>query len=303
METRKLKRCKKCGVLERWDDMKNECLFCKNTTYDEVEYPQCSEEDEEFIYTLEQDVFYIINKEFSKIKPNELDCFGCIEMCEHLKKEYDLSEDVYELIGIINQYISWLENSELHSATANMISRYLNIQLDDGRLVDYTLVYYNIESDNEIPDYLECSENSIQEFELDTKAKIENLIECARNLKKYTTGYSPGDTMNDYDFSLSDMKKARTHVLNLIKPRIERDKQEEERKKQAEIRNALVEKITQPLENTDPNYIKSATCPNCHKNSVYRISNVKRATSIGLFGMFSKNIAKTMECRSCGYKW
>lgn len=299
METRKLKRCKKCGILERWSERNNECLFCKNTTYDEVEYPQCTEEDEKLINTLNGEVIYLINKEFAKIKPNEQKCFGCIEMCEHLKQEYDLSDDVYELVGIVNKNITYLENTKLIPAIANIILRRLNVQLEDGRLVNYSLVYYNTESDNEIDDYLEDLEDSIKEFQLDTKGKIEKLIENARNLKQYTTG----DFYEDFDYSLSDMKKARTHVIDMIKPRIERDKQEAERKKQAEIRNAFVEEITKPLEITDPNYIKTATCPNCHKNSVYRISNVKRATSIGLFGMFSKNIAKTMECRSCGYKW
>ena len=292
METRKLKRCKKCGVLARWSDRRNECLFCKNTTYDEVEYPQCSKEEKGMIDTLNKDVVYLINKEFSNIKPTELECFGCIEMCEHLKKKYNLNEDVYELVGIINKYISYLENSKLHSATANIIVRAMSVQFEDGRRVSYTLVYYNTESENKIPSYLQCSEESIKEFQLDTKGKIEKLVESTRNLKQYTTG----DTREDFDYSLSDMKKARTHVIDMIKPRIERDKQ-------AEIRNALLDKITKPIEIKDPNYIKSATCPNCHKNSVYRISNVKRATSIGLFGMFSKNIAKTMECRSCGYKW
>lgn len=299
METRKLKRCKQCGVLERWSAVNNACLFCKNTTYDEVEYPQCSEEDEELINILNGEVIYLINKEFSKIKPNEQKCFGCIEMCEHLKQEYDLSDDVYELVGIVNKNIGYLENTKLIPAIANIIVRRLNVQLEDGRLVNYSLVYYNTESDNEIDDYLEDLEDSIKDFQLDTKGKIEKLIENARNLKQYTTG----DFYEDFDYSLSDMKKARAHVIDMIKPRIERDKQEAERKKQAEMRNAFVEEITKPLEITDPNYIKTATCPNCHKNSVYRISNVKRATSIGLFGMFSKNIAKTMECRSCGYKW
>ena len=49
--------------------------------------------------------------------------------------------------------------------------------------------------------------------------------------------------------------------------------------------------------------IMGAKCPNCGKETVRKISSIKRAASIGFFGKFSTNIAKTMECASCGYKW
>lgn len=52
-----------------------------------------------------------------------------------------------------------------------------------------------------------------------------------------------------------------------------------------------------------PNQIKGTKCPNCGKETVLKITNLNRGISIGLFGMFSSKIGKTMECKSCGYKW
>ena len=44
-------------------------------------------------------------------------------------------------------------------------------------------------------------------------------------------------------------------------------------------------------------------CPNCGSISIGKISNLNRAVSIGFFGLASSKIGKTMQCRSCGYKW
>ena len=51
------------------------------------------------------------------------------------------------------------------------------------------------------------------------------------------------------------------------------------------------------------NRVSGAKCPNCGRETVSRISTVKRTTSIALWGIFSKDLGKTMECDSCGYKW
>ena len=44
-------------------------------------------------------------------------------------------------------------------------------------------------------------------------------------------------------------------------------------------------------------------CPTCGSTNVSKISTINRGISIGLFGLFSGEIGKTMECKNCGYKW
>lgn len=106
-----------------------------------------------------------------------------------------------------------------------------------------------------------------------------------------------GEPYQDIDFSLADMKEARKVYHNKYKPKITRQEQNE-------FRSRAVEELTKPLAKPyDPNHIQGAKCPNCGKETVSRISDVKRAGSIWAFGIFSKNIGKTMECKSCGYKW
>lgn len=44
-------------------------------------------------------------------------------------------------------------------------------------------------------------------------------------------------------------------------------------------------------------------CPVCHSLDVHKIGNVKKISSFAVMGVFSSNIGKTMECKSCGYKF
>ena len=44
-------------------------------------------------------------------------------------------------------------------------------------------------------------------------------------------------------------------------------------------------------------------CPNCQSTNIKSISGAKRWLSVGLFGLASSDIGKTMQCNSCGYKW
>ena len=41
-------------------------------------------------------------------------------------------------------------------------------------------------------------------------------------------------------------------------------------------------------------------CPTCGSLNVKKIGSVERAASVGLFGLFSKKINKTFECKNCG---
>ena len=44
-------------------------------------------------------------------------------------------------------------------------------------------------------------------------------------------------------------------------------------------------------------------CPYCHSLDTSKIGTVGRIASTGLFGLGSSNVAKTMECKNCGYKF
>jgi len=47
----------------------------------------------------------------------------------------------------------------------------------------------------------------------------------------------------------------------------------------------------------------SPKCPTCGSANVQKISGTSRVISTGLFGLGSKKIGKTMECKNCGYTW
>lgn len=44
-------------------------------------------------------------------------------------------------------------------------------------------------------------------------------------------------------------------------------------------------------------------CPTCGSTNVQKISGMKRWLSVGLFGLASSDVGKTMVCKKCGYKW
>ncbi len=44
-------------------------------------------------------------------------------------------------------------------------------------------------------------------------------------------------------------------------------------------------------------------CPVCHSLDVHKIGTLKKYSSFAVMGVFSSNIGKTMECKSCGYKF
>ena len=51
---------------------------------------------------------------------------------------------------------------------------------------------------------------------------------------------------------------------------------------------------------------KSSTvpkCPHCNSTNIKPISGLGRGASIAMWGVFSKKINKSFECKSCGYTW
>lgn len=44
-------------------------------------------------------------------------------------------------------------------------------------------------------------------------------------------------------------------------------------------------------------------CPTCRSSNVKSISTKERIFSVWFFGIFSKKINKSFECKNCGYTW
>lgn len=44
-------------------------------------------------------------------------------------------------------------------------------------------------------------------------------------------------------------------------------------------------------------------CPHCKSTNIKPISNLNRASSIAMWGIFSKKINKSFECLNCKYTW
>lgn len=44
-------------------------------------------------------------------------------------------------------------------------------------------------------------------------------------------------------------------------------------------------------------------CPHCKSTNISKIGTGERVGSIAMFGIFSKKINKSFECKNCGYTW
>ena len=69
-----------------------------------------------------------------------------------------------------------------------------------------------------------------------------------------------------------------------------------------------LKKYQQEIENNKPKQQKNAEiftpkCPTCGSADIKKISGTKRWFGVGLFGLASSDIGKTMCCNNCGYKW
>lgn len=298
---RVIARCNECGLLQAHRDS---CIECFNDSFIDIEEVFDFTRNEKML--LHRDIVkfaHIVNSVFDEIKPKEY--IGCIEICDYLKDKYGLDDSIYEIIAVFNYLMKECEH-------ANILNEYgYSCLTKDSRRFTYYLATYTTEKVNDLQvAYWKCDEETKKEIKDNTKEVIVSITENISKLKQYSKGKGmTGNFLYDYDFdySLEDIQDVRSKCIasyeNENETQISNAKRQDEYHKKIEERNRIVEEITKPMKNTDPNYVESATCPNCHKNSVYRISNVKRGASIGLFGLFSKNIGKTMECRSCGYKW
>ena len=69
--------------------------------------------------------------------------------------------------------------------------------------------------------------------------------------------------------------------------------------KQANLMNSRNLRTTQ--KQTVSKYIPK--CPTCCSPDVEKISLSSKVVGGALFGLFSSNVRKTMQCKNCGYKW
>lgn len=44
-------------------------------------------------------------------------------------------------------------------------------------------------------------------------------------------------------------------------------------------------------------------CPHCNSTNIKSLSMLNRGASVAMWGLFSKKINKSFECRNCGYTW
>ena len=44
-------------------------------------------------------------------------------------------------------------------------------------------------------------------------------------------------------------------------------------------------------------------CPHCKSTNIKPMSTLNRGASIAMWGIFSKKINKSFECKNCGYTW
>lgn len=58
-----------------------------------------------------------------------------------------------------------------------------------------------------------------------------------------------------------------------------------------------VEQQKQQQESSKPH------CPHCNSTNIKPISTLNRGASIAMWGVFSKKINKSFECKDCGYTW
>ena len=302
MTKRKAWKCTKCGYISLDDRSGKKCNMLKRTPgrcdslyYEEIEIDTLTQDETATLVAAQKELLYIANKEFQKIRPSKEDCFGAIEMCDYLKSTYNMADDIYEIAGMLNNILSSVENIKFVSGDTP-VAAFTYVMV--GRKTSYTAGYYQISYDkgNKISDYNLPSVERMTEIDADVNSVLLTIIETVKKYKRGTRyHYLEFPVPDDCDYTLDEMKETRQVFHNVFKPRMAQTTQ-------AQRRNEMVEQVTQFV-NTDPNWIETAICPTCGKKSVYRITNTQRAVSVGFFGLFSKNIGKTMECRACGYKW
>lgn len=294
---RTILRCKNCGKINNnWHSEKYAtCFHCGSSNHEKVEYPAWvpTESEKKECSDAKKKLIHILEVSLRKIRPGKDDYFGCVEMCDYLKEKFGLTNEIYELAAYINSM--GFGSVKCVEKEYYWFSDKAPVILPDGRIISYSLVSYSREK------ALGCDipEEAMDNDPAEVKRIFPSIVAAMRKEFPFTYGNSNMDGV-DYTYDLETLKKARTKVIDYLEGEKKKEREEAE---WTRTKNRFIAEITKPVQITDPNYVKEATCPNCHKNTVYRISNTKRAASVGLWGLLSKNIGKTMECKYCGHRW
>lgn len=72
--------------------------------------------------------------------------------------------------------------------------------------------------------------------------------------------------------------------------------------KLSQLKQSTPEPIPTPQQPSQPTESKPK-CPTCGSTNIKKISATKRWVGVGMFGLASSDMGKTMQCNDCGYKW
>lgn len=123
----------------------------------------------------------------------------------------------------------------------------------------------------------------------DPRASIHRADDCGGNLIEISLSYEDFRILcrisNDIEFfkAMVDLKEKDIIEYNL---------------KMSQFRTQVQQQKSSKAQNdTTPR------CPHCHSSNIKPISGLNRGASIAVWGVFSKKINKSFECKSCGYTW
>lgn len=63
------------------------------------------------------------------------------------------------------------------------------------------------------------------------------------------------------------------------------------------------ESIKQSTSQPQSSSTNTPKCPTCGSTNIKKISGTRRWIGVGLFGLASSDVGKSMQCNDCGYKW
>ena len=247
---------------------------------------------------------YLVSKIFDRQKPKYEDNFGAFDICDLIKKEYDCSDDIYSVVSLVQHFLRF--NCGHAKMTHGEICGNVNF---DRRSTYYTTWEYVDEFRTDRIGASRIKKYHIRIFESDSQEVLSKMIQYAKEQISQSfelvaagqwrkDGFMFGDRIC---FTEEEMRMAKEQHDTEVVELDEMKKRNEEVQRSIRINEQIMASTS--VNPVITGQIKGAKCPNCGKESVRKIGNIKRAASIGIFGRFSKDLAKTMECVSCGYKW
>lgn len=283
-------RCKSCGCVVTY---RGACRKCNSTDLEIFKTRILTKDESRALGKAQDKLRYIMNLAFDEKMPAKGDRFSAIELCGMLNEKYNTT-DFNKVIGSICWQMRMLTNAKycFYEGFRNSAQ-----YAEDGRKVDYC-DYFFTEGDKN--DVLKRYWNSTEEERqlMDTNS-TEEIAKCIAIINEYQ-GSTYANSLEDIDFTYEQVKAAQVSYNSAL------DDFENKKAKEAQkdlMKQQIDEILSQPIERSYPNQVKGAKCPTCGAEAVVKIGTVKRAGGIALFGLLSKNIAKTMECKACGYKW